>query len=102
MELLLGKGVSENPLDNIDGPALRAQSLFILALRNDPETQAHAFPDELAAIDGLIHLLDAVRDYCHDVKGVDCLLYEKGEEDQPGPACPKCGNPNGCGVGLPE
>lgn len=84
---------SDNPLENIDGAALRAQSEWLL-LYSCTGGYKKLNQQGKDAINGLLNLLDEIRSYCHDKNGVDCLLLDAFDDAEvlieP---CKICGNP---------
>lgn len=64
--------LAPDPLANVDGPLFRRQCDLLNRLW---EKQAGWLSDEdQHLLDGLIHFTDAIADYLHDERGVDCLL----------------------------
>ena len=77
-----------NPLSNIDGPALRSQSEWLLLFKDTSHYRSLKQHGK-DAVDGLVNLLDEIRSYCHDAHGFDCLLHE---DEPPAKPCSVCGS----------
>jgi hypothetical protein len=61
----------------IDGPALREQRRVILRFlgeAEDPLASRVYTAEEDDVLEGLLNLLDAIADCCHDIYSKDCLF----------------------------